>query len=184
MITAFHTFINRIPVFFTIKEKLTGTDHTVGSAKLVQIIENRHNLFCRVRRARLLSVTEGCVRDPDILRHIVRHDPVIEGNLRDFRIREHIAENIGLFHIIQNIHMLLDLEEIILMIHSHGAVLKLQVIFFSHVKYHPSKEYLISALSDRHYISARLSGQSSAVCIIVYNYAIIVNTFDPINIFP
>ena len=44
----------------------------------------------------------------------MRHDPVIERYLWHLRIREHIPEHIGLFDIIQYVHMLFNLKQVVL----------------------------------------------------------------------
>ena len=107
LISAFQTFIYRVAVFFTVKEKLTLTDLSFRSAKFMEIIVNRHDLLCRIRCSRLLSVTEGCVRDPDLLRHIMRHNTVIECNLRNLRIWKQISECIRLCYVCKLVKMLL-----------------------------------------------------------------------------
>ena len=52
------------------------------------------------------------------------HDPVVERNLRYLGVREHIAEHIGLFHIVQYVHMLLYFQQIIIFVHRDRSVCK------------------------------------------------------------
>ena len=124
LIAALHTLIHRIPVLLAVKEELTGTDHALRTAELVQVVKDRDNLLRRIRRSRLLSVTERCIGDPDVFRHIVRHDSVVERNFRYFRIREHIAEYIWFFHIVQNVHMLFYFQKIVFLVHCDRAILE------------------------------------------------------------
>ena len=70
----------------------------------MEIVIYRNDLIRRIGRARLLSVTKRRIRYPYLLGHIVRHDPVIERDLGDLGIREHIPENVRLGDIIEDIH--------------------------------------------------------------------------------
>ena len=79
LISPLHTFINRIPVFLTVQEKFAGTNHTVRPAQSVQIIIDRYNLFCGIRRSGLLPVPESRISNPDILRHIMGHNSIVTG---------------------------------------------------------------------------------------------------------
>ena len=121
-IAPFHALIDRVPVLLAVKEKFAGAHHSVGAAQPVQIIIDGDDLIRGIGGAGLLSVPEGGIRDPDLLRHVVRHDPVVEGDLRDLRIGEHIPEHVRLLHVVQDIHMLLDLKKIVLLIHGHRAI--------------------------------------------------------------
>ena len=82
------------------------------------------NLIRRIRSPRLLTITEGGIGDPDILRHALRHGPVIERNLRNVRIRKHLTEHIRLLHVIQNVHVLFDLKQMIVFIHRDRTIFK------------------------------------------------------------
>ena len=55
------------------------------SAQLMQIVVYGHDLFCGIGRAGLLSVAEGGICDPDLLRHMMGDDSVIERDLGDLR---------------------------------------------------------------------------------------------------
>ena len=140
-ISFFQTFVHCIPIFFTVKEKLTLTDLSFRSAKFMEVIVNRHDLLCRIWCSRLLTVTERRIGNPDVLWHIVRNGTVIEWNLRNFRIREHIPENIRLLHVIQNVHMLFDLEQVLVLIHGDRTVSKCIV--------HDSFSFVCSPLSSK-----------------------------------
>ena len=48
-ITLLQTFVNSIPVFFAVQEKLTLADDSLRTAKFMQIIVNRYNLIGSVR---------------------------------------------------------------------------------------------------------------------------------------
>ena len=50
LIAALHTFVDCIPVLLAVQEKLALADHAVRTAKPVQIIVDRHDLFSAVRR--------------------------------------------------------------------------------------------------------------------------------------
>jgi len=122
LVASFHTFIDRIPVLFAVKEKLTGPYHSIRAPKPVHIIINIHNLFRGIGSAGLLAVAEGSIGNPDILRHIVRHNSVIKRNLRNLRIRKHISENIGFLDVIQYVHMLFYFQKIVFVIHAYRTV--------------------------------------------------------------
>ncbi len=107
LVVSLHTFIDSIAIFFTVKEKFTLPDNAILPSKAMQIIKNCHNLFSRVRCAGLLPIAERRVRNPDLLRHIMRHNAVVKRNLWYLIIREKIAENIWFLHIDQLINMLL-----------------------------------------------------------------------------
>ena len=130
-IAPLHTFIDSIPVLLAVQEEFTGTDHTVWAAQFMQMIVDRDDLFRRVRRPGLLAVPEGRIRDPDILRHIVGHRPVIERNLRNLGIRKHIPENIRFLHIIQNIHVLFYFQKIVVIVHGHRTIRESSFIIHS-----------------------------------------------------
>ena len=54
----------------------------------------------------------------------MRNYPVIKRDLRYLRIREHITEDVRLFYVIQNIHVLLYLKQVIAFIKSNRSVLE------------------------------------------------------------
>ena len=51
-------------------------------------------------------------------------DPVIEGYLGDVLVWEHIPEHVGLRNVIQDVHMLLYLKQVILVVHSNRTILE------------------------------------------------------------
>ena len=122
LISLFHTFIHRVLVLLAVQEELACPNHACRTAKPVQIVIDSDNLLRGIRRAGLLAIPESGVRDPDLLGHIMGHNPVVERNLGDFRIRKHISEYIRLLHIIQNVHMLFYFQKIVLLIHVDRAV--------------------------------------------------------------
>ncbi len=131
LIALFHTLVDGVPVLFTVQKKFTGTNHAVGTSQTVEIIIYRHNLLRRIRSPRLLAVPESCIGYPDISGHIMRYNPVVKRNLWYFRIREHISEHIGLFHIVQYIHMFFNFQQVIFRVQRHRPVHK-KSVFFSH----------------------------------------------------
>jgi hypothetical protein len=68
----------------TEKGKADGalTEDSIRSAKTGEHLIEIHDLIRGIRCARLLTVTEGGVCDPNLLRHIERNSPVVEGYLR------------------------------------------------------------------------------------------------------
>ncbi len=101
----------------------------------MQIIIDCHDLFRGIGRPGLLAVAKSSIRNPDFLRHIVRHNSVIEGNLGHLRIGKHIAEYIRLLYIIQNVHMFLYLQQIAVLVHGDRPVLK--SVILSHIPIPP-----------------------------------------------
>ena len=130
LVSPLHTFINSISVLLAIQEKFTGTDHSVGATQFMQIVIDLYDLLCGIRCSRLLSVSEGSICDPDILWHVMRHDTIIKRYFWDFGIREHVTEHVRLLHIIQYVHMLFNLQKVVLRIHGDRTILK--CITFSH----------------------------------------------------
>ena len=132
LVSPLHTFVYGVTILLAVQEKLTGTDHSIRSAQLMQVIKDRHDLLCRVWRTGLLSIPEGSICDPDILGHIVRHDPVVKRDLGDLRVRKHIPKYIRLFDVIQNVHVLFDFQKVVLFIHSNRTVQKRSLIIVHH----------------------------------------------------
>src|SRR5699024_8981909 len=112
LISSLKTFINRVPVLFTVEEEFTLSDFPVWSSQAVQIIVNCYNLICCIRRSRLLPVAECGICNPYLIRHIMRHNPVIEGNLRYLVIVEQIPEHIRFLHIDKRVNMFLQFQKI------------------------------------------------------------------------
>ena len=128
LIPLFHTLIYRVPILFTVQKELAGTDHTVWSTQLVQIIIDCDDLLRCIGRSGLLTVPKRGIRNPNILRHIMRHCPVVKRNLRYFGIRKHIPEHIRFLNIVQNIHMLFYFQKIIMIIHGYRTIRKSSLI--------------------------------------------------------
>ena len=154
LISPFHTLIHSISVLLTVKEELAGANHSVGTAQTMQIIENGYNLLSGIGCPGLLSVTEGSIRNKDILGHIMRNNTIIKRNLGNLGIRKHIPEHIRTIHIIQNVHMFFNLEKIRILIHGYRSILKHKI--------------LLLLPKSFHICSFRM---------IVYNYTIPVNSF-------
>ena len=94
LIALFQTFINSVSVFFAVKKEFTLTDFSIWSSQFMKVFVDSHNLTGAIRRSGLLSIPEGCVCNPDIIRHMVWDDSVIKSNLWYFTVGEQIAENI------------------------------------------------------------------------------------------
>lgn len=107
----------------------------------MQIIKDCYNLLRCIGRPGLLTIPESCICNPDILRHIMWYNSVIKRYLGNFRIREHISKYIGLFHIVQNVHMLFYFQKIVLMVHCDRTILK--CFIFSHLIHPPYRQSLI-----------------------------------------
>ena len=122
IIAFFHTFIDGIAVLFTIQEELALADLPIRASKTVEIIVDLHDLLRAVRRSGLLSVTESRIRDPDLVRHAVRHYTVIERDLGDLVIVEKVAEDVGFFNIHQGVHMLFQLQQVRMFIQIHFPI--------------------------------------------------------------
>ena len=161
LIAFLQAFVHSIPVLFAVKEELALTDLPIRSSQSVQIIVDRHDLLRCIRCPGLLAVPECCVCDPDLIRHVVRHDPVIKRDLRYLIIMKQIAEHIRRIHINQREHMLLQLQKICMCVQKNFSVL------------HLSSSFTLNAIS-RSYISPVIS-LDAQFCIIVYNYTKFVN---------
>ena len=111
-IAFFQTAVHRIPVLLTVQEELALADLALRAAQPVQIVIDRHDLFRGVRCSGLLPVPECGVRDPDLIRHVMGHDPVVKCDLRHLFIPEQIPEDIRRLHIDERIHVLLQLQQI------------------------------------------------------------------------
>ena len=89
----------------------------------MQIIVNCHDLLSSVGGSGLLSVAECRVRDPDLIRHMVRNGSVIEGYLRNLIIRIQISERVRSGHIDQRVHILFQLEQVRVVVHMYSSCL-------------------------------------------------------------
>ena len=106
------------------------------------------------------------------------HNPVVKGNLRNFRIRKHISENIRFLDIVQYVHMLFDFKKVVFLIHCYRAVGKSFIhihvfLLFSGLSGAPAHGLAYSYVSQQG-LSYTLSLNP---CIIVYNYTFRVNIF-------
>ena len=88
----------------------------------MQIIINRYNLLCRIRRSGLLSITKCGICNPDFFRHTVRYNSVIERDTWNLCIRKQVSIHVGcrVFH--QMIKRLLQLKQIRLFIKHYFSV--------------------------------------------------------------
>ena len=97
------TLLNSVPVLLTINKELGLANDAVGTAQLGHQLEEIHDLLDGIRLHRLLSVTEGGIGDPDILRHSDGHASVVEGNARNVGVRINVTVKIGLLNVLQGI---------------------------------------------------------------------------------
>ena len=78
----------------------------------MQHIIQRCDLLCRIGSARLLSVTEGGICQPDFLRHIHGYLTVVERNLRHFVIAVVITIQVGLRNILKAVFIASEFQKI------------------------------------------------------------------------
>ena len=147
-IAPLHTFDDGISILLAVQEKFGLADLAFGATQFMQIIKNRYDLFGAVGSTGLLPVTEGRIRDPDFLRHVMRNHAVIECDLGNLTVRKQVPENVGGLYIHEGIHVLFQLEKICLVVHCHTTVFHLSIT--------PMHLLFVS------------------FCIIVYNYTCIV----------
>ena len=77
-----HAFLKRAPVLFRVDEELRLADYTLLTAETMQHFVQVDDLLHRERIHSLLTVTERGVGYADLLRHIHRHEAVVERDLR------------------------------------------------------------------------------------------------------
>ena len=105
-----HTALHRLAVLFAVNEKFGLTDDAKGAAQPGHQTVKIHNLLHRIGLHRLLPIPEGCIGNPDVLRHSNRHPPVVKGNARHLGVGVYVAVEIGLLHILQCVFVGLLLE--------------------------------------------------------------------------
>ena len=91
----------RLLVLFAVKKELALANLSLGAAKLAHQLVEMHNLLGRVGRAALLPVAEGGVGNPNLLGRVYRGQPVVEGTLWNFRVRENLPVQMRLFDVLQ-----------------------------------------------------------------------------------
>jgi hypothetical protein len=64
--------LDRFPILIAVQEKLALANEPFSTTKTMQEIVQVNNLFHGVRRARLLSIPERCIRYPDLVRRVDR----------------------------------------------------------------------------------------------------------------
>jgi hypothetical protein len=96
-----HTFLDRAAILFGIYEEFALSDKTLGSAETVKKLENINDLRNAEGRGGLLTVTEGRIGDPYILRHIYRYEAVVEGYLRNAFVVEKMTVKVGCFSVLK-----------------------------------------------------------------------------------
>ena len=127
-----HTFFNGFPILFRIYEKFALTDNSVFTAEAGKHLVKRYNLLRSIRRARLLTVTEGRISYPYMLRHIQRHATMVEGYLRDLVIGVNLPVKIGVFNVLKRIFVLRLFKQVALRIfcyHMKNALLRSEFVF-------------------------------------------------------
>ena len=130
LIATLHTFVQCFSVLFTVYKKLTLTNQAIRSAKAMQIIINGYNLLRCVRCTGLLSVTEGSIRNPNLLRKTMWYNSVIECNLWNLIIRKQVTEHIWLLHIHQLVNFFFQREQIIVRIDINFTILHICILPF------------------------------------------------------
>ena len=79
--------------------------------RLHELVE-RDDLLDRVGLHALLSVAEGGVRDPDLLRHAHGYAAVVERDLRHVLIGEQVVVEVRPFDVLQGVFVILLLQQI------------------------------------------------------------------------
>src|SRR3990170_5083985 len=100
-IASLKAFSDCFLILFIIQEKLTLANKTLFAPELVNQVVEVYYLFDCVRRTGLLSIPEGCVRDPYLIWHVHRVEPIIEWYFWYFIVREDIPKKIGFCRILQ-----------------------------------------------------------------------------------
>ena len=98
------------PILFRIDEKLALPDDAVFPAQPVHQLIEIPNLLWRKGRHGLLPIPEGGIRNPDLIRHILRHDTVVKPRFGDLVIGENIPEQHRLLHILQCVVIIVFLQ--------------------------------------------------------------------------
>ena len=99
-------------VFFAVQEKFALPHDPLRPAEAGHEFENVDDLLDRERRRGLLPVAESRIRDPYLRRHIHRHVAVVEYDFGDLVVRVQVAEEFGLFHVLQLVMVLVLFEEV------------------------------------------------------------------------
>ena len=63
---------------------------------------------------------------------MMRNNSIIERDLRDLVIREHIVKDVRLADVIEDIHMFLDLQQVIVAVHPHRTIFESSGILIHH----------------------------------------------------
>ena len=87
------------------------------------------NLLRRIRRARLLSVPESGVRDPDMLGSVERYTAMVERDFRDFVIRIDFAVEVRLLHILERVFILRLFKQVAVWIFGNQGDVLLTFVF-------------------------------------------------------
>ncbi len=106
------TGIYRLLVGLRVEKELARPNPPVGAPQPVQHRVEVNDLLHRERRPRLLPIPEGGVRDPDLLRRIHRHQPMVEGHLRRLVIGKGLPEQSGLGDVLKLVMIGLLLQRI------------------------------------------------------------------------
>ena len=103
---------DRLAVLLAVHEELRLADDAVGSAEPGEQLVELHDLLHAVRLHRLLTVAEGGVRDPDVLRHAHRHPAMVEGNARHRVVGIDIAVQVRIGNVLEGIFIALLLQQV------------------------------------------------------------------------
>ena len=107
-----HTLFKRFAIFFRIYEKFTLTDNPVRTAKARKQFINIYDLFRRIRRAGLLTVTKRRVRNPNMFGRVHRHAAMVKRRFRNFVIRINITEQLRLCYVLQIVFILVHFQQV------------------------------------------------------------------------
>ena len=107
-----HALFDGLPVFFAVDEKFRLADDAVGAAQLAQQLVDVHDLVNGIRLHGLLTIPQGGVRDPDLLRHGHGHPAVVERHLGNGAVGIHIPLQIRFRHILKGVFVGFLLQQV------------------------------------------------------------------------
>ena len=107
-----HALFDGLPVFFAVDEKFRLADDAVGAAQLAQQLVDVYDLDNGIRLHGLLTIPQGGVRDPDLLRHGHGHPAVVERHLGNGAVGIHIPLQIRFRHILKGVFVGFLLQQV------------------------------------------------------------------------
>ena len=91
---------------------------------MIKSFDNFIDLLYGIRLDRLLTVAEGGIGHPDLVRDAHRHVTHIEGDLRDMLVVIDLTVQVGFFHILQLVAVFILHQQVIVLIkvnHASGS---------------------------------------------------------------